>query len=139
MSSNTARTVLIVEPDADARSALRSSFEREGYTVVATGGAVDALSLLEGPEISLVVTELYLGNGNDSCLVRTIRNAPARAETRVLAYTQHARAKDRSWAIDEGADGYVLKRNGEARLLEVAGRLTRRKKARRAKRSKRTS
>ncbi len=130
MRSNVARTVLIVEPDADARSALRSSFEREGYTVVATGGAADALSLLDTPEIKLVVTELYLGNGQDSCLVHTIRKVPTRDETRVLAYTQHGRAQDRAWAIAEGADGYVLKKNGEARLLAVAGRLSRRKRSR---------
>lgn len=134
MRSSTARTVLIVEPDPDARSALRSSFEREGYTVVATGGAVDALSLLEAPEITLVVTELYLGDSQDSCLVRTIRKAHTRDDTRVLAYTRHGRAKDRLWAVAEGADGYVLKKNGEARLLEVAGRLTGPKRSTRAKR-----
>lgn len=139
MRSNAARTVLIVEPDADARSALRSSFEREGYTVVATGGAADALTLLDAPEIKLVVTELYLGNGQDSCLVHTIRQAPARDETRVLAYTQHGRAEDRAWAIAEGADGYVLKKNGEARLLAVAGRLSRRKGSTKARRLKKSS
>jgi DNA-binding NtrC family response regulator len=134
MSSNAARTVLIVEPDADARSALRNTFEREGYTVVATGAAVDALSVLDAPEINLVVTELYLGNGEDSCLLHTIRSSTPRKEARVLAYTQHGSAKDRAWAISEGADGYVLKKNGEARLLEVAGRLSRRT-ARRKRRS----
>jgi DNA-binding response OmpR family regulator len=139
MRSNAARTVLIVEPDADARSALRNTFEREGYTVVATGGAADALSLLDAPEIKLVVTELYLGNGQDTCLLHTIRKVPARDATRVLAYTQHGRSKDRAWAIAEGADGYVLKKNGEARLLAVAGRLSRRKRATRVQRPKKPS
>jgi DNA-binding response OmpR family regulator len=134
MSSNAARTVLIVEPDADARSALRNTFEREGYTVVATGAAVDALSVLDAPEISLVVTELYLADGEDSCLLHTLRSSTPRKSARVLAYTQHGSAKDRAWAISEGADGYVLKKNGEARLLEVAGRLSRRT-ARRKRRS----
>ncbi|HEV8447418.1 MAG TPA: response regulator [Gemmatimonadaceae bacterium] len=129
MGSNAARTVLIVEPDGDTRSALRNSFESDGYTVIATGGAADALSLLAAPEIKLVVTELYLENGQDTCLVHTIRTAPAYEAKRVLAYTQHGRAKDREWAIAEGADGYVLKKNGEKRLLEVAGRLTRRKRS----------
>ena len=139
MRSNAALTVLIVEPDADARSALRNSFERQGYTVVATGGAADAVCLLGAPEIELVVTELYLGSGQDSCLLRTIRQAPNRDATRVLAYTQHGRAADRAWAIAEGADGYVLKKNGEARLLEVAGRLSRRKRPTKTRRLKKPS
>jgi two-component system, chemotaxis family, sensor kinase CheA len=139
MSPIAARTVLIVEPDADARSALRSTFEREGYTVVATGGAADALSVLDTPEINLVVTELYLEHGDDPCLLPAIRGATPRKRPRVLAYTQHSRAKDREWAIAEGADGYVLKKNGEARLLEVAGRLSRRKPRTKASRRKKSS
>jgi DNA-binding NtrC family response regulator len=129
MGSNAARTILIVEPDADTRSALRNTFETEGYTVIATGGAADALSLLAAPEIKLVVTELYLENGQDTCLLHSIRQASAHEKKRVLAYTRHGRAEDREWAIAEGADGYVLKKNGEKRLLEVAGRLARRKRA----------
>jgi hypothetical protein len=31
---------------------------------------------------------------------------------------------DRAWAIAEGADGYVLKKNGEAHFLDVVRRLS---------------
>ena len=120
------RTVLIVEPDADSRSALRSTFEADGYTVVTTAGVADALAVVDHPGISLIVTELYLGNGTDRCLLHTIRHSSRGKRTKMLAYTQHGRAEDRAWAIAEGANGYVLKKNGEARLLEVAGRLSRR-------------
>ena len=136
MHRTPARTVLIVEPAADLRSALRSMLERDGYTVVSTAGAVDALSVVDSPEIGLVVTELYLGSGGDRCLLHTIRQSSRRKRTKVLAYTRHGRAKDRAWAIAEGADGYVLKKNGEARLLEVVGRLSR-ARARRKRRAPR--
>src|SRR6185369_10765738 len=119
MNRNSTRTVLIVEPDADSRSALRSTFERDGYTVVATAGVADALAVVDHPGISLIVTELYLGNGTDRCLLHTIRHSSRGKRTKMLAYTRHGRAKDRAWAIAEGANGYVLKKNGEARLLEV--------------------
>jgi CheY-like chemotaxis protein len=124
MQPSPARTVLIVEPDAESRSALRSTLERDGYTVLSTGGATDALSFVDNPEISLVVTELYLVSGADRCLLHAIRQSSYRQDARVLAYTRHSRAEDRAWAIAQGADGYVLKKNGEARLLEVARRLS---------------
>ena len=120
MGSNTAHTVLIVEPDADIRSALRNSFETDGYTVIATGGAADALALLKASEIKLVVTELYLENGHEACLLHSIRRASTHEEKRILAYTRHGHAADRDWAITEGADGYVLKKNGERRLQRVS-------------------
>ncbi len=126
MLRNPTRTVLIVEPDDDSRSALRDTLEREGYTVVSTAGAADALSVVDSPGISLVITELYLGDGGeDRCLVHAIRQSAALKRTKVLAYTRHGRGEDRTWAIEQGANGYVLKKNGEARLLEVADRLSR--------------
>ena len=129
----TGKTVLIVEPDSDARSQLHSVFDAAGYTVVETASGDDALSVVENPEITLVVTEMYLDNSKSRCLLNAIcAPAPGR-HAKVLAYTSHGGAKDRAWAIAAGADGYVLKKNGEARLLEVAGRLSRR--ARRARRA----
>jgi CheY-like chemotaxis protein len=124
MHRNPARTVLIVEPDDESRSALRSTLESDGYTVVATVGTADALSVVDNPEIDLVVTELYLGSGSNRCLLNAMKVTEGTERPNVLAYTRHGRAKDRAWAIAEGANGYVLKKNGAARLLEVADRLS---------------
>ena len=119
------RTVLVVEPDANARAQLRATLEADGYTVIATSGGDDALSMVDNPGVTLVVTELYLANRKSRCLLSAICTPRARRRTKVLAYTRHGRAKDRAWAAAAGADGYVLKKNGAARLLEVAGRLSR--------------
>ncbi len=125
MRQTTKRTVLIVEPDADSRAQLRATLEGDGYTVIATSGGDDALSLIDNPRIKLVVTELYLGNRKSRCLLNAICAPPPGSRAKVLAYTRHARARDRAWAAASGADAYVLKRNGAARLLEVAGKLGR--------------
>lgn len=119
------RTVLIVEPDADARAQLRATLEADGYTVIATSGGDDALSIVDNPRITLVVTELYLRNRKSRCLLSAICTPAPRRRTKVLAYTRYGHAKDRAWAAAAGADGYVLKKNGAARLLEVAGKLSR--------------
>lgn len=120
------RTVLVVEPDADARAELRATLEADGYIVIATSGGDDALALIDNPRINLVVTELYVRNRKSRCLLHAIcAPSPAR-RAKVLAYTRHGRGTDRAWAAAAGADAYVLKKNGAARLLEVAGKLGRR-------------
>jgi CheY-like chemotaxis protein len=119
------RTVLIVEPEAAARAQLRTTLEADGYTVIATSDGDGALSLIDNPRIKLVVTELYLGNRKSRCLLNAICAPPPGSRAKVMAYTRHARARDRAWAAAAGADAYVLKRNGAARLLEVAGKLGR--------------
>jgi two-component system, chemotaxis family, sensor kinase CheA len=132
MQESPARTVLIVEPDAESRTALRSALERDGYSVVSTAGAADALTHVESPGISVVVTELYLESGDDRCLLHSLRQSAYRSDARVLAYTRHTKAADRAWAIAEGADGYVLKKNGEAHLLDVVRRLSSRTRTKRS-------
>jgi CheY-like chemotaxis protein len=117
------RTVLIVEPDADARAQLRATLEGDGYTVIATSGGDDALALIDNPRIKLVVTEMYLGNRKSRCLLHAICTPAPRRRAKVMAYTRHGRARDRAWAVASGADAYVLKRNGAARLLEVVSKL----------------
>jgi len=118
------RTVLIVEPNSDARAQLRATLEAKGYSVTAVSSGDEALSVVGKARIRLVVTELYLENRKSRCLLNAICESSPYGRTKVLAYTRHGRARDRAWAVAAGADGYVLKRNGEARLLDVAGRLT---------------
>ena len=119
------QTVLIVDPNDASRTNLRTTLESEGYTVVESEDSDQALDIANRSEVSLLVTELYLHTGEDRCLVRAIRQSSALRRTKVLAYTSHARKADRAWAIEEGANGYVLKQNGTARLLEVVARMAR--------------
>ena len=118
-----APVVLIVDPDEAARAELRSLLERNGYTVVATSAADAAVAIIDSTQIGLVVTEMYLDSAAARCLLPMIAGSVSRRRPKVLAYTQHGHVKDRRWAAAHGASGYVLKRNGAARLLDVVGRL----------------
>ncbi len=69
------------------RAQLRATLEADGYTVVATSGGDDALSLFDNPQIKLVVTELYLGNRKSRCLLNAICTPSLRRRAKVLAYT----------------------------------------------------
>ena len=125
------QTVLIVDPNDTSRKSLRSTLESEGYTVVESEGPDHAFDMVNRSEVALVVTELYLPTGDDRCLVSAIRQSSALRRTKVLAYTNQATKVDRAWAIEEGANGYVLKQNGPARLLEVVARMARSRRRKR--------
>ena len=116
-------TILLVQPAADSAAHLRTSLEDRGYKVMEAGDTATAMDLVNRNEIALVVTELYLRVGKSRCLARAIRKSPALRRTKVLAYTSHGKRTDRAWARDVGAQGYVITRNGEDRLLEVVDNL----------------
>jgi CheY-like chemotaxis protein len=119
----TSKTILLVHDDSDSIERLRPRLEIAGYTVVDAGDAATAMALLNKSEIGLVVTELYLPTGTQRCLVRAIREAKHLRRTRVIAYTTHGRQEDRDWARSCRAEGYVITRSGEERLLSVVDSL----------------
>jgi len=116
-------TILLVQPQTDTGTYLRHRLEGKGYTVVEATDATSAMSIVNGSEIALVVTELYLPIGKSRCLARSIGKSPALRRTKVLAYTTHGKRRDRAWAHRIGADGYVITRSGEDRFLSVVDHL----------------
>ena len=116
-------TILLVQPRNDSGASLRMRLEGKGYTVVEAADATTAMSIVNGSEIALVVTELYLPIGKSRCLARTIGKSPALKRTKLLAYTTHGKRRDRDWAQRIGADGYVITRSGEDRFLSVVDHL----------------
>lgn len=115
-------TILLVQPQEDSMS-LRTQLEDKGYTVLHAADARTAVDIVNGREIALVVTELYLPLGKARCLARVIGKSPALRRTKVLAYTTHGKRADREWARRIGADGYVITRSGEDRFLSVVDHL----------------
>jgi CheY-like chemotaxis protein len=116
-------TILLVQPERDAGVYLRTRLENKGYTVMEAADPEVAMSIVNGSEVALVVTELYLPIGRSRCLARAIAKAPALQRTKLLAYTTHGKRQDRQWARRMGADGYVITRSGEERLLAVVDHL----------------
>lgn len=118
-------TILLVQTQAPEGStaSLRTRLEDKGYTVVEAADATSAVNIVNGREVALVVTELYLPIGKARCLARVIGKSPALRRTKVLAYTAHGKREDRDWARRIGADGYVITRSGEDRFLSVVDHL----------------
>lgn len=116
-------SILLVQQPTASATYLRSLLEHKGYTVVEAPDTATAMDVVNGSEIALVVTDLYLPIGKSRCLARVIGKSPALRRTKILAYTAHGRREDRAWARRIGADGYVITRSGEERLLSVVDHL----------------
>ena len=54
------KTILVVEDDLDLRRMFRTALALEGYRVLEAGDGLDALRLLDGHDIDLVVLDLVL-------------------------------------------------------------------------------
>lgn len=116
-------SILLVHAGNDSLPRLRGRLEAKGYNVIQATDAPTAMDIVNRSEIALVVTELYLRLGTCRCLARVIGRSPALRRTKLLAYTAHGKRRDRDWAQRVGADGYVITRSGEERVLSVVEHL----------------
>ena len=102
-----ARTLLVVDDDADLREALAEQLELEGFRVVQAGAgeAGAAAALAERPDLLILDVDLPDMDGRDLC--RRLRGEGVAAP--ILMLTGAAEDADAIRGLDSGADDYVGK------------------------------
>lgn len=118
-----ARTILLVDPDPHARALLANHLASTGARIVQADDGVSALRIARDVPIAVIVTELYLPSGEDECLIHAVRRDAKLKRTRVVAHTHRGLTADREWAMRSGADAYLIKPTRAQRVRYVVGRL----------------
>ncbi|HEX6968137.1 MAG TPA: response regulator transcription factor [Micromonosporaceae bacterium] len=102
---NVAGTVLVVEDDRELRDVVRRYLERAGHRVHGTESGAQALRLLDGGGIDLMVLDLGLPDIDGL----EVLAAAHRADLPVVVLTARADLDDRIEGLRRGADDYVTK------------------------------
>ena len=117
------RTILLVEPDSALRASWQVGLQSMGFALIEAGDAASGLRAALAREVALLVTELYLPSDGSRCLVLAARREPGLSRLKILVVTGHAADDDRDWAMQSGADAYLLKPVRLGRMLQVSARL----------------
>ena len=114
-----ARRVLIVDPDVTSRREIRSACEQDGYHVVEAEGSADALRLVEDSRPNLILLEVTLSDGAGFDVCRELRKLDPVVP--VIMMSSRSDEIDAVVALEIGADDYVTK---PLRLRELVARMT---------------
>lgn len=123
--------LLIIEDDAQLRSALQTLLTQRGYRVEAFGGAQQGLGALLAGEHDLAIVDLALPDGDGIALIRELRRE--KRGVPVLVVTARDAVDDRVAGLDAGADDYLVKPFEMQELEARARALIRRNRADRAR------
>jgi two-component system response regulator PilR (NtrC family) len=99
--------VIVVEDDRSMRQFLTILFRRNGYSVRAAAGGVEAKGLMQDEPAGVVVTDLNMPGMDGMDVLRAIKDEWP--ETEVLMITAFATTKNAVEAMKEGAFDYVTK------------------------------
>ena len=115
--------VLLVDADAAVRARVAGDLAQLDCTILEASDGNAALRVLRENEVRVVLSELYMKTGDDTCLIHAVRSVKALGGTRTLAHTRFATSPDREWALRAGADAYLIQPTRPARLRYVVSRL----------------
>jgi len=99
--------ILVVDDELNMRLVLKALLNKEGYDVVTASDGVEALKVLKGGGVGVVVTDLKMPNLDGvGLLERVIRDYPS---TPVIIITAHGTVATAVDALKKGAFDYITK------------------------------
>jgi DNA-binding response OmpR family regulator len=114
--------ILIVEDHPTMREAMRMVLEHEGFAIHETGNGRTALQMVKDQQPDLVFLDLNIPGVSGVDVLRTIKEDPSTADTRVIIVT--ATGEDgRAEVVSLGADDYFTKPFSPRALLATVERV----------------
>jgi DNA-binding response OmpR family regulator len=99
--------VLLVDDEPEMEGLVKMCVEDSDARVVRAASLADAIARAEEERPSLVLLDLRLGDEDGLAILPRLREAPALAQTPIVAFTVHDTRKDE--ALEKGVDGFVAK------------------------------
>ena len=114
-----ARTIVLVEDQADARRMMQILLESDGRQVFTAENGLSGAELIERhrPDIAIVDLGLPVMSGYD--LARRIRSNPANNSTRLIALSGYGQDSDIQAALEAGFDQHLTKPPHPERLERI--------------------
>jgi DNA-binding NtrC family response regulator len=116
----TSLPLLVVEDDRDLRDALCLTLELAGYAVIAAADGSEALALMAGRQIGLVISDVQMQPLDGLALLREIRHL--HAQVPVVLMTAFGDIEHAVDALHGGASDYLAKPFESERLLQLVQR-----------------
>jgi DNA-binding response OmpR family regulator len=124
-----ARTILVVDDEAEMLRLLDYSLTKAGYLVIGAKGGEEALGLARRHSPDLVVLDVMMPGMDGFDVCRRLRADPQTSGILVLMLTARAEEEDRVVGLELGADDYMTKPFGVRELLARVKGLLRRTEA----------
>ena len=127
-----AKTVLLVDDDADLHELVRHAFERDGFEVPAVTSAQAALDRLAHETPDAVLLDIMMpGRLSGLDVLRSLRARPGTRRLPVVVVSALASEHDRVTGLELGADDYVVKPFSPRELVARVKAILRRRESER--------
>ena len=106
-SSNTARTILVVDDFDDTRLLLRTWLERRGFRVIEAENGVEAVDSARTEMPDLIIMDMEMPQLDGLSATRRIRQQEKMSDVPIVAVSAYGADQFRELALAAGCDEYV--------------------------------
>ena len=112
------KRILLVDDDPDILKVNRVLLEREGYDVLTATGGEEAIELVKGGEVDLMVLDIMMPNVDGFEVCQRLKEDDSSVEIPVLMLTAKTELADKILGYFVGAADYLTKPYDKSALLE---------------------
>lgn len=104
-----AKTILIVDDSASLRNVVSIALRAEGYDVLEACDGKDALRVLDGKKINLIVSDVNMPNMDGIALVKEVKKNPNYKFTPIIMLTTEGAEDKKQQGQAAGAKAWIIK------------------------------
>ena len=121
-----AKTILLVEDDADLLTFTARTLELEGYSVIQTSGSAEAIEAIQRHHVDLIVLDLMLPDDDEGWIVlEKIMTSPTLSKIPVIIFSAAIDQSNQERAFNMGAAAFLAKPVGVTELTETINNIFR--------------
>ena len=115
--------VLVVDDSTTMRQMVSFTLTGAGHKVIEAGDGEDALKMVEGKKIDLVITDINMPKVDGIALIKALRALPAFKFTPILTLTTESQVEKKQEGKAAGATGWIVKPFNPESLLSVLNKV----------------
>jgi len=115
-------TILVVDDESDVRTMLQQLLILHGYRVLEASDGIEALQILKGEAVSVLLTDVFMWRMDGIELLRQLRKNPKKSPPGIVAMTGVAHLGDSTTAAlvaTLGAHAVLIKPFSTQQLLDA--------------------
>lgn len=113
------KLILTVDDSSTMRQMLSFTLSKAGFQVLEAVDGVEALEVVKGQKVDLVVTDVNMPRMDGITLTRSLRGLPEFKFTPILILTTEAGPDMKAKGKEAGATGWMVKPFSPEKLLEI--------------------
>lgn len=118
-----AKTILVVDDSASLRQVVSMSLTGAGYDVLQAGDGTEALKVLDGRKVHLIISDVNMPNMDGITLVKEVKKNSSYRFTPIIMLTTEGQEAKKQEGQRAGAKAWVVKPFKPDQMLAAVSKL----------------